>query len=568
MKLVPLTRGCVLARVLFSWALVAVLPAAAQTSPALRLKSGATTGTAVVVSREAAPGPSDELWLLTAYHNVVAQQAVTVEDAFGESRALSEIGEGAPCLIASLDVFALRVSASGAAWLTARVKPARLSSTLPSTDLGTYALGNPKLRILGQDRYPYDYRTEGGLGARRPAGSVLPASALSTAVADKDLVLLNDFTITYGFSGGPVLAKGDAQQTLVGIVQGGDPTTKKIAWATPADLIADALAAQPSACAELPAGTAWPKQGFHSSVYGAIDSQARIAVDDYRPNPLTFVRGTAKPVSIRVLIAGAHDGGMRGTGYEITIDPQPVPGIERTAGLRVGRMQDGFVTFTYVFTVTSGFEGRDAELPFTLRTQNGRELDTFTIEGEVERDDYVELQAQAGLDYDPGASLFIPHAALGVGIEFDLAGSGVTLIPVFAIGIANLRVDRLTFDPVGERLQTRELSAWGPHLQLSCELRLLRREGFAPRFALGAVGDVFSFDDARGVDRMRIAFPLQISGAIQLRRWSLVPYVRAAIERAPGVDYRYLSLLARDTQPGAWHASFGLGLGGAYDIPR
>jgi hypothetical protein len=543
-------------------------PVAAQHNPTLRLKADNATGTAVLVERTASTetgGGELQTWLLTAYHNIYKKTEVRLEDGYGQSVGLDALADAPICVLTALDVAAVRISPAGNQWLGARVDAARLSRSVPDTDGGTYALGNPKLRILGGDYYPYDYRAEGGVGKRQLASLAIPNQYLAPAVRDQDLLLLNDFTITYGFSGGPVFAKNDDSRTLVGIVQGGDASKGKIAWATPADLIDQALD-HTDACAPVAypfgPGTNWPPQGFHATTYSALDSPARISVDAWTPNPLHFHRDESQTVALRVRVARSQgDGEAHDAGSEIVIDPLEVAGLELEAGLDARVPNQDFIDFSYAFHVTSAFKGKQIRIPFVMRTADQTELQRFAIDGTVEADDTFEWAIDAGGDYVPSTAAKIGHFAFGWAPEIDLSGRGTTFALRVGAGMAFLFTGRRTLAPVDETVLDRsDLFAPGLRIEVLPELRLWRRDRVGLRVAFGTVTDVYFFGGPHGLGLVRLGIPVQASLALQISGHTLLPRVQVAYEHEPGVDYKYQqNLFERAPLRSAWRASVGLG---------
>ena len=543
-----MSRTRSVAMLVAAWSML-VAQTSAQVSPAVRVSADAVTGTAVLVQ---ADGSSD-IWLLSAYHNVYRTRVVSIENHNRQLRKLSELSAGPLYVLTDLDVIAVRIHESGARWLGAT--PARLSTSLPDAGDGTYGIGNPKLILLGKEYYPYNYRADGGIGKRERANVVLTGLSLSAGVAEQDILLLNDFTITYGFSGGPIFAKGDRTQTLLGIVQGGDASAGKIAWATPADLIAGALqnlADAKSLGLPLGASTAWPERGFQNSVYSAESSPPRFRVDDYTPNPLTFHRGQRTDVELRVLVSSQPNNPHT----EFVLDPLDVPDVEHVSGLDPQPLGEGFFNFRFGFVPAASFDRSRVTLPFAVRDAKGNELARFPVKAWLASEQQFEGSIALALDSAPTPEMLAARVSVGVAPELDIAANISFALRVEA-GLAMVVGHSETRDP-SARTQVLETNvfAWGPSVRLLPELRLWRYRILGLRVAAGAFAELFHTDALR----WRVGFPLQVGLPIQLNNHARVPQLQVAYERGPIDNYRYEgNLTAVMLQDRLWSFSFGAG---------
>jgi hypothetical protein len=535
--------------VLFVAWLALAASTSAQMSPAVRVSADASTGTAVLVQADGVSGT----WLLTAYHNLYRTRVVSIENHNRQLRKISEISEGPLYVLTHLDVVAVRVHDAGARWLG--VTPARLSTTLPDADGGTYGIGNPKLILLGKEYYPYNYRADGGIGKRERANVALTGLTLSQDVAEQDILLLNDFTITYGFSGGPLFAKGDPSQALLGIVQGGDASTGKIAWATPADSIAAALTNLGNATPlsiPLGASTAWPERGFQNSVYSAATSPPRFRVDDYTPNPLTFHRGQRTDVELRVLVS-SHPNDPH---TEFVIDPLDVPDVEHVSGLDPQPLGEGFFNFRFGFVPAASFDRPRVTLPFAVRDAKGNELARFPVKAWLASEQQFEGSIGVALEQAPTPEMLAARVSVGVAPELDIAPNISFALRVEA-GLSTVVGHSETRDPSARsRVLEADVLALGPSARLLPELRFWRYRLLGLRVAAGAFAELFYTDALR----WRVGFPVQIGIPIQLDSHALVPQLQVAYERIPIDNYRYAgSLTARVPEDRLWTFSFGAG---------
>jgi hypothetical protein len=523
--------------------------ASAQVSPAVRVSADSASGTAVLVQADGVPGT----WLLTAYHNLYRARVVSLENHNRQLRKLSEISDGPLYVLSNLDVVAVRIHEAGTRWLG--VTPARLSTSLPDADGGTFGIGNPKLILLGKEYYPYNYRADGGIGKRERANVVLTGLRLRHDVAEQDVLLLNDFTITYGFSGGPIFAKGDPSRTLLGIVQGGDASAGKIAWATPADSIARALqnlAEAKSLSLPLGVSTPWPERGFQDSVYSDRSSPPRFRVDDYTPNPLTFHRGQRTDLELRVLVS-SHPNDAR---TEFVIDPLDVPDIEHVSGLDPQPLGDGFFNFRFGLVPAAWFDRPRVTLPFAVRDANGKELARFPVKAWLASEQQFEGSIGLALDTAPTPEMLAARVSVGVAPELDIAANISFALRVEA-GLSMVVGQSETRDP-SRRIRVAEANvfALGPGVRLLPELRFWRYRLLGLRVAAGAFAELFYTDALR----WRVGFPLQVGIPIQLDNHALVPQLQVAYERAPIDNYRYDgNLTALTPQDRVWAVSFGAG---------
>ena len=540
--------------------------AQAQSDPeyAVRLVSGHSIGTAVLVER--GRGETTEHWLLTAYHNIQPGELLTVESLHGESTAVEELTDAPMYLLRTLDVVAIKITTTGYKWLVDRqVGIARLSRDPPNTGGGIFTLGQPTLSILGRPYRPYNYRSDGGIGKRQVAQRFLPAEFVGARLRRQELLLLNDFTITYGFSGGPVFAKWDATHALVGLIQGGDPAERRIAWATPADEIEKALRNLSSAeslgrADSMEAGQQWPIPEFRSHVYGRAFHDALIRVDRVTPDPLVFGRGLSTSVEVRVLIAGGHARGVRTAGEEsgadhLVLDPEVPNGVIHETGLESVDRRNGFINFKYAFRVTSAFVGKRVRFPLVLKGAGPRELGRVEIDGAVVSDDRFEYALGAGFGHVFGGSFAVSRIVLNLAPEWNLLPPMTTLALRVGGGLSVLVGEGLTFfGPTQKVLDTDSFTSGGASVELMPELRFWRDRLVGLRLAAGVQLDVFAFDKYS----YRVAVPLQLAVALQINDHSLVPRVQIAYESSPGVNWVREDDLARHRLPQAGHISAGI----------
>jgi hypothetical protein len=268
----------------------ACTPAGDPSAATLRLRvetqEGHRTGSAAYL-RSARDG---RRYLATAYHLVHGATAIR---AAGRSAALTQ-DLTAPLdrawLLPSRDLAVFpcgegcRAALEGTTLarrpLTLVDRPARF----PAPDSAVAVSGNPRLRVLGHDRPLANVAVAATVLRYAPAERVLGRHAPPGAAAE--LLVLSDYAVAPGFSGGPVAWSAsnfcrDAE--LAGVLQGGDPSrAERPSWAIPAAALRQAIAGEDAA--PFPPAR-WPPPVFPQSVPAFAAERPFLELVDWWPRP-------------------------------------------------------------------------------------------------------------------------------------------------------------------------------------------------------------------------------------------------------------------------------------------
>ncbi len=494
--------------------LILTFGCAAQGSSAMRLvlkENGKerTIGTAVLVRHE------EKHWILTAYHVI-------------RGRICSD---GAPCIFLAvqnlsqtpltkttlprvsifpeLGLAAFEVTPTGLAELHAQLKviPAQLTTQVFGEGTPVVAVGNPEIQILNVKAAPVNYVGAGTVGLRRSAGSLLPPSAVRPVTAEIDLLFVDGFTITYGFSGGPMFRQDEMDGRLVGIVEGGDAQRKNRSWAVPADVIYDRLATGAGVIVrENPFGNAetWPADGFKdNNVYGSLlgfpsADQRRVDIRSITPTPLPPL-----PLGGTITVGVVARFPDKTAFDETFVLPLPPRGIRVTTRYRRfdHDSSDSPGQFEWSIEATSDAPLGLVSIPFEVYAGNNRELlGRFEIEVDVVNPKTIALAFSGGYDYEnvDGNPLSALHALVELQIgALAWPARRVVFVAKAGLGFASLRASQKTFAPLKPEVLWTEPS-WNPGVRLQglVELRWLGPKAISLGLASGFVFESF-------VDRTR-----------------------------------------------------------------
>jgi hypothetical protein len=549
----------------------------ARADSSLRLDVGDSRGTGVLVLRDGEP------WLLTAYHVLREQVCAPGRDcvqlvaAKGQSFGLGEVSDGQVCVVGQLGLAAARVTKRGLTALSrAGVEPARLSSERIAEGDAVIAIGNPTIEILGHPSAPFNYVGSGQIAARSAAETLLPASALIEA-RKTELLLVDGFTITYGFSGGPLFRSRERDGQLLGLVQGGDAQRMNRSWAIPADLIHAALPCDDASKLGYPfAGTTgWPNDGFaethefKSPLRYATSQEPFATVTAVVPRPLTFHCGTTQQVTVQMRFADP-----RGHAALLVL-PKGLPGVEHVEGIPTWRRATSpdatLWEASWGLGIAPDMPAGPFNMPFEVRdAMNGETITSFEIPASVLRERAWMLGVSIGADF-PIASdseRFTSHATLRTGPVWPVwervdgafalqLGVGPSLLIASQRSLAPLESESFEEMPTEPSL--------GLAVELLAELRIRERSDLGLRFGVGARYEGFWFDHpygASGGRKYQGSFPVEITLAVKTgAASSFLIRTRVAYCIPPTLDWRYAVVVGLDVVDPDNEVQLGIDLG-------
>jgi hypothetical protein len=560
---------------------LALGPGAALADSSLRLDVGDSRGTAVLVLRDGEP------WVLTAYHLLREQvcapgrDCVQLVSATRQSFGLTDISDGRVCVVGQLGLAAARVTKSGLAALSrAGVEPAQLSSDRVAEGDAVIAIGNPEIEILDQPSAPFNYVGSGQIAARNAAETLLPGSALIEA-RKTELLLVDGFTITYGFSGGPLFRTRERDGLVLGMVQGGDTRHMNRSWATPADLIHAALPCDDASTLDYPftKATHWPKDGFAEThefktpLRYATSQESFATVRAVVPQPLTFQGGTTRQVTVLMQFADprAH--------AALLVLPRARSGIEHIEGIPAWRetSPDGALwQASWRLRIAPDMPAGPFEMLFEVRDAvRGETITVFRLPARAERESTWTLGISIGADV-PIASdsqRFGSHALIRTGPVWpvwDRMDGALAL--QFGVGPMLLNARRRTLPPLGteplEETSYEGLLGWG--LELLPELRIAERTDLSFRVGGGARVELFSYDlpaRASGGRKHQLSFPVEGTLAVKTGETSnFLVRTRVAYCVPPTLDSRYVRVVRLDAVDPVSEVQLGVDLGWESDL--
>lgn len=497
----------------------------ASATSAMRLTAGKSVGTAVLVKLD------DAAWLLTAYHVIKghhcdsARICVALAVQNSPAIALASVAKDLSVILPELGIVAFEVTSSGLTSLAkVGVTPALLGPQVFGAGASVVAVGNPTIRILNQESAPFNYIGSGTVSLRRSAGSLLPPTAVQPATADTDLLFVDGFTITHGFSGGPLFLQGELDGRLVGLVEGGDAKQRNRSWAVPADIIYERLKSRQGAIERdkpFRSSNPWPADGFKDdNVYGNIlgfnaDADDRVRISGITPTPLPPIP-LGGAIRVGVIANFADDAAYRQT----FIQPLPPPGLRIDASHEnLGHANGtGMLQLEWSIEATRDAPFGKLTIPFEIRTGAERQLvGQFDIGVSVANPHAVAFSLQSGFDYSSvdGTPLFSPHVFGEFELGFLIAPRRrLLLVPRVGFGYASLYASQKTLAQNGVIMGAKE-EGWhsGVRVQALVELRWLKSKAVTLGVASGIVYESFvertRNDSADPAELSRTSIPLE-----------------------------------------------------------
>lgn len=505
-------------------------------------------------------------WLVTAYHNIHGKKcsqpscmiAIVGED---ENRLpIAQLVDTGFCVFPELGVAAARVSANGATLLEqSGAKAAVLGPAVsPGTVNAVVAVGNPELSVLKQSSQPFDYIGAGNVGTRAAANTILPPKALNAIAQTTPLLFIDGFTITYGFSGGPVFASGNVDGTVLGMIQGGDPLNKNRSWAIPSDLIYAALhgTCAPSIAVPLAATQSWPPDGFLSSLYSRED-EALVDVLEVTPTPRVLEIGEKSQISIAFRWNGSKPPSLL-----IRPNLDRLRWIQHTQGLSEDARPATDLRIVANFELVAK-EGAPAHIVLPIEfvdADANRVLSTVELPFTIEYPAPAVWDLSLGLEFlnsDPLTSLQLDYAPV-----WPFADKTWQFALRFGVGADMLYRNREVRDPVGRILDRASAKPfYGLRGLALAELRCIERPLFGFRADLGFVADYLAFSAVAGtadsVRHYRAGPTASVGGSIRaISGGAIVLRIRGTYAAPPTLDSQYtgfsdVSAVATQYRPSA-----------------
>jgi hypothetical protein len=397
------------------------------------------------------------------------------------------------------------------------------------------AIGNPRYRYLGQYPTLVNYAGGGQIGMYQAASTVLGDDAIAGVASATKLLFIDGSTITHGYSGGPVF-QGETDGTLIGLVQGGDPSVGTRSWAVPTQLVTQAIrdGAGVSVSAPFTTKTQWPDDGFRSALYSRENDSNQLL--EAFPQPLVVHRAKPFAIQVRTILA--------------SVTPRHLPGLtiigsseERTD------TETGLTTITWRFSLSPTFAARTIQIPFAVKLAgSGDALDDLIVDGAVD----CQTQTIAiGVEWDWLALNHRTTAQRGRLRLFDGAytflGNCVACLAArggFAIPV--LYAARNTFAPIGnEVLEHRAVAPLlGMHVEGLFEGRFFDLAPVSPRLAAGIAYETYFYEMPDSAletgKRATVTLPIELSLALRFAV-TIVLRARLTYEALPTLDTRYPS---------------------------
>ena len=265
-----------------------------------------SVGTAVLIELE-----DDTLWLITAYHVIWRQSNVVVK---GNNTEADFYSLGSLCVVPRLGIAAVKIDDDRINIFNSNnldAFPASLSSErIPATDVSSY--GHPRLLNTA---YWEKFYTSGSIGGYKLAQAVLVnyPDVINRVAYRTTLMVINDFTISPGYSGGPVFGKTDST-TVLGIIQGGIGR-ENVVWAIPASDIKTALEHEEEFCESesnrRSVPEIWPQRGFNDAVYSGLEETGNIETNGMAKKAMLLSTTAEIPIPL-------HEGSPFFTGVSLS----------------------------------------------------------------------------------------------------------------------------------------------------------------------------------------------------------------------------------------------------------
>lgn len=520
-------------------------------------------GTAVLVQSD-----DGQLWVLTAYHVIDRVGAACLITRPGRPGIdILEVSDGPFRIVPRLDLAAVRVSAKGKDLLTkAGLKPAKLVAQAPKTSgRQVLMIGNPKIMLQGGRRVDIPYYHTVGVVAATPiaAEKLLPRTHLGPDAIKTQLLMINDFVVTEGFSGGPLFRPTDEHGIFLGMVQGGDPESGKYSWAIPADDIHQAVTqscVDTAKCYEVAPftdETVWPSRGFLDSLYAGA-TQDLVTIEAHRPAQPVFEVGEWTKIVFRVAVAGfeSAQGAIR-----IEPDLPRDESVEWDGVSTSSELRDGFHEFPLRIRVTHRYADGSFTLRGRIQDNHRRVLSEFQVPGTVAASKSGHFAILVDAERRLGSPVqYFGRVALGFQGGADLTPQH-RIVRAVEFGWASAWLERRAIGPAESRLlETGWLWGNGVHLQGTFGYEYQPVRSWGVRASTGLLLQLYSMDGALFA---RGGFPLLVGTSYQSGNHAL--RMRASISYCATSDQDIVYVNYDKTESVTARASFTFGLGVGYE---
>ena len=236
-------------------------------------------------------------YIVTSYHVVRDQTEVYV--AYNDKAGydpLKGIVEDQFVANPSTDMAVFRCTETGVKAITGS-KFNRKASVLANDNAaekgaGVLVVGNPLVRLfqgtsVERKYYPLNIVASATVSDIGPAKEKIGDSIARESAGATQLLILDSFKITFGFSGGPIaIVDNRGRVVLVGLLQGGDPVSGVSSWGVTAKDIAGAIESDPNVKLSQPSH--WPTALFAEKAYCGRESGIELHFPMYFPGEEKF----------------------------------------------------------------------------------------------------------------------------------------------------------------------------------------------------------------------------------------------------------------------------------------